>query len=394
MRPAWIVTNSFVLLLFAQGLEAKTLRLDTQTIRDRARHAPANLKRAIREAARRIAEYHKLQCREEFTLMTAEGKLSQKVVALQRVGVYIPGGYTVYPSSVLMNVIPAQIAKVPEIAAVTPPGRELDPGVAFALDLLQIQEVYQVGGAQAIAALAYGTKTIPAVDKVVGPGSAFVATAKRLVYGVVDIDSIAGPSEVAILADTSANPSWIALDLLAQAEHGSGNERAVAIVESLPLAKAIRAEILREIKVSPVKKVIDRLAPGALAVVVTASRKESISIINRMAPEHLQIMTKAPERDLKEIRNAAAVFLGVHTPVALGDYFIGTNHVLPTGGAARFSSPLGVDSFVKRMSVAAVTREGLRLSAPYVSCLARAESFVHHAMSVERRVMDSAKPRG
>jgi len=368
------------------ALTPKTLRIDPLIIDARASEAPAALRTALVQAAKRIRAYHEKQRSVGFSMVTAEGTLSQLVKPLHRVGVYVPGGYTVYPSSVLMNVIPAQVAGVAQIVAVTPPRKGFAPAVAAALKLLGIDEVYQVGGPQAVAALAYGTRSMPAVDKIVGPGNAYVAEAKRQVYGTVDIDSIAGPSEVAIMADDSANPTHVALDLLAQAEHGSGDEMAVCVTESAKVARAVRDALARETDASPVREVIRRLAPGAIAVVVTPSRSASIAFVNACAPEHLQIMTRSPRVDLKGIRNAGAVFLGPHTPVALGDYFIGTNHVLPTGGMARFASPLGVDDFVKRMSVAEASARGLALAAPYVSRLARAESFVHHALSVERRV--------
>ncbi|NLP01064.1 MAG: histidinol dehydrogenase [Fibrobacter sp.] len=364
---------------------ASKLRLSEKELQSRAKLAAPELRKAIEEAAKRIEVYHRKQLRQGFSIKTAEGCLTQLIRPLSRVGVYIPGGHTVYPSSVLMNVIPARVAGVKEIVAVTPPRDDLDPGVAYALQLLDVKEIYRVGGAQAIAALAYGTKTIRPVDKITGPGNAWVATAKRLVYGTVDIDSIAGPSEVAILADRSANPEWVALDLLSQAEHGSGDEIAVCVCESKVLASRIASALTKEITSSPVRDTFLSLSEEAISIFVTPSRKESIALINEIAPEHLQIMTKDSRKDLQKITNAAAIFLGSYTPVALGDYFVGTNHVLPTGGAARFSSPLGVDSFLKSMSVAEITPEGLASAAKHVSVFARSEKFIHHALSVERR---------
>jgi histidinol dehydrogenase len=284
-----------------------------------------------------------------------------------------------------MDIIPAQIAGVEEIAVVTPPRDGLDPKIAFALDLLKVSEVYRVGGAQAVAALAYGTESIPAVDKIVGPGNAYVAAAKKLVYGAVDIDMIAGPSEVVILADSSVHPQWVALDLLAQAEHGSGNESALCIVENLASAQRIKACVLQEIARSPAKSVFERMKADGICIFLAGNREQSIALINNVAPEHLQLMTKDYKRDLEKIRNASAIFCGALAPVALGDYFIGTNHVLPTGRAARYASPLGVESFMKRMSVAEISETGLKKSAENVSILARAENFIHHALSVERR---------
>jgi histidinol dehydrogenase len=370
------------------SLSPSKMRISADYLKKRAALAAPALKRSIRESAKRIHEYHSHQGLKSFKIKTADGELSQLVKPLDRIGVYIPGGHTVYPSSVLMNVIPAQIAGVNEIAAVTPPRDDIDPGVAYALCLLNVTEVYRIGGAQAIAALAYGTKSIPAVDKIVGPGNSYVAAAKRLVYGIVDIDTIAGPSEVVIIADKSADPRLVALDLLAQAEHGSGDEIAICIVESKVIARKIASALTREIGKSPVKGKLLKLPPHAITIFVTRSREKSIELSDEIAPEHLQIMTSSAEDDLKLVNNAAAVFLGMNTPVALGDYFIGTNHVLPTGGAARFASPLGVESFQKRISVAKASPRGIRNARNVVPVFARSEAFVHHAMSVEERVQE------
>jgi histidinol dehydrogenase len=368
-------------------LTPATIAVRASEIKAQTKKASPQLKDALEQAARRIRTYHARQKSVAFGITTKEGKLWQRVRPLSRVGVYVPGGYTVYPSSVLMDIIPAQIAGVAEIAVVTPPRGGLDPKIACALDILQVKEVYRVGGAQAIAALAYGTGRIKSVDKIVGPGNSYVALAKKAVYGSVDIDTVAGPSEVVILADASVKAEWAALDMLAQAEHGSGNESAVCVTEDAAFAARLKASLEREMAASPVGEVFKRLKPGALCICIAASRDESIQFVNECAPEHLQLMTKTYKADLEKITNASAVFCGAFTPVALGDYYIGTNHVLPTGGAARFASPLGVDSFVKRMSIAEVSEAGLRLCAANVSLLARAENFVHHALSVERRVL-------
>jgi histidinol dehydrogenase len=242
-----------------------------------------------------------------------------------------------------------------------------------------------MGGAQAIAAFAYGTESVKKVDKIVGPGNLYVALAKKAVFGAVDIDSIAGPSEVIILADASARPEWVALDLLAQAEHGSGDETAICVTEDGQFAKRLQKAVDMEVWQSPVKDVFKKLRLDALCICVTKSRNQSIDFINECAPEHLEIMTKSSKKDLALVTNAGAVFLGPYSPVAMGDYFVGTNHVLPTGGTARFASPLGVESFVKRMSVAEISKQGLQRSAAHVAVLARMEKFVHHALSVERR---------
>ncbi|NLD91742.1 MAG: histidinol dehydrogenase [Fibrobacter sp.] len=366
-------------------LSPKSIKVTDKELKTAAQKAPAELKEVIRETADRIRVYHTQQVHSGFSIKTNEGTLSQIITPLNRVALYIPGGKAVYSSTVLMNAIPAQIAGVKEIVAVTPPRGELDSGIAFALTLLGITEIYKMGGAQAVGALAYGTKTIKRVDKIVGPGNSFVATAKRLVYGTVDIDSIAGPSEVVIIADKSVKPSWVAYDLLAQAEHGSGDELAICITEDEEFAQEIVKATLEEIDISPCKERFLALPTSAISVIVCGSRDESIAVSNEIGPEHLQIMTKTCRSDVKKITNAAAVFLGKYTPVALGDYFIGTNHVLPTGGGARFASPLGVDSFTKRISVADITAEGLDYASPFVSTFARHENFIHHALSVEKR---------
>jgi len=374
-------------------LTPSTVRIPANILEARAKSAPPALKRSIRAAAKRIREYHNHQGLVDFKIKTADGELRQIIRPINRVGVYIPGGHTVYPSSVLMNIIPAQIAGVKEIAAVTPPRDDIDPSVAFALRYLKISEVYRIGGAQAIGALAYGTKSIDRVSKIVGPGNSYVAAAKRLVYGQVDIDSIAGPSEVVIIADRTAPPRLVALDMLAQAEHGSGDEIAVCIVESKTTAAKIAAALVKEIDRSPVKNTLLKLPSHAISIMITSSRKESIELSDMIAPEHLQIMTSTAEKDVKSVNNAAAVFLGMNTPVALGDYFIGTNHVLPTGGAARFASPLGVESFQKRISAAKASSRGIKNAGAYVPAFARAEAFVHHAMSVEARTRQPANSR-
>ncbi|MDG5814233.1 histidinol dehydrogenase [Chitinispirillales bacterium ANBcel5] len=367
-------------------LDASTVRLQQEEIAESAQSASPKLKEAIREAAKRIEQYHKEQGGKGFTITTDESTLSQVIKPLKRVGLYVPGGYTVYPSTVLMNVIPATIAGVQEVVAVTPPRDTLDPGIAYALHYLEVNEVYRIGGAQAIAALAYGTESIRAVDKIVGPGNSYVTEAKRMVYGSVDIDSVAGPSEVVVIADQSADPTFVALDLLAQAEHGSGDETAICITESKTVAENVARATLEEIGRSPAKETLEKLPAHAITIFLTSSRTETIELSDSIAPEHLQIITENAHEDLKQINNASAIFLGPHTPVAMGDYMAGTNHVLPTGGAARYASPLGVDSFQKRISVAEMTPEGLKHVAPFLSVFARSEAFVHHALSVERRV--------
>ncbi|MDR3013159.1 MAG: histidinol dehydrogenase [Chitinispirillales bacterium] len=362
------------------------VRVSADYLNERAALISPDVRRAIRSVTRRIRRFHGEQGLVDFKMKTIDGELSQVIKPLNRVGVYIPGGHTAYPSTVLMNIIPAQLAKVKEIVAVMPPKDEIDPSVAFALTFLKITEVYRVGGAQAIGALAYGTKTIKPVDKIVGPGNSYVATAKRLVYGSVGIDSVAGPSEVVIVADKTAPPRLVALDLLAQAEHGSGDEIAVCIVEDKSTAQRIAEALEEEVEKSPVKDTLLKLPPHAVTIFVTSSRRESMALADTIAPEHLQIMTATASEDIKLVSNAAAIFLGVNTPTVLGDYFMGTNHVLPTGGAARYASPLGVESFQKRVLVTKASQRGIELASVHASILARSEGFVHHAMSVEERL--------
>lgn len=370
------------------SLTHKTFKVSQKYLAAQADKVDAKLAATMTQAIKRIKAYHLKQRETGYSMVTAEGRLESLVRPLRRVAVYVPGGHAVYPSSVLMNVVPALIAGVKEIVAVTPPRDELDPSIAWALRDLGVAEIYRMGGAHAIAALAYGTKTVKRVDKIVGPGSLYVALAKKMVFGAVDIDMIAGPSEVAILADTSANPAWVALDLLAQAEHGSGDEVAIAVVENKRLALQIASALEREIEISPRRAVLKKLPSDAISILVAGSRRQSIELINDIAPEHLQIMTHKPRKDLALVENAGAVFLGHQTPVALGDYFVGTNHVLPTGGAARFASSLCVGDFCKRISVAEVSPKGLSGCAKDVSRFARAEGFIHHALSVERRALN------
>jgi len=373
-----------------RDLTAKNVRLQKKYISSQAQKIDKALARTIKEASKRIFDYHQMQKNDpSFTLETKEGVLRQKILPLKRVGLYIPGGHTVYPSTVLMDAIPAKIAGVSEIVAVTPcRDGELSPAIAFVFDLLQIDEVYQIGGAQAIAALAYGTKSIRAVDKIVGPGNSFVAAAKKEVYGTVDIDFVAGPSEIVIWATESANPVWVALDLLSQAEHGSGDESAFLITESSDFAQKVKSALFDEIEKSPVKNIFEKLSKNAICIFITQNSEESATLINEIAPEHLEISTENPSADLEKIENASAIFLGNFSPVPVGDYFVGTNHVLPTAAASRYASPLGVDDFRKKISVVQISQDGLKTAAEHISRFARAENFIHHALTVERRICE------
>lgn len=369
------------------GAEVGTLKVPVSEIRNALRKGEKKFVEVLRQAARNIRQFHAHQVRQNWKIRRSDGtELRQIFMPLDRVGVYVPGGKAAYPSTVLMNVIPAQVAGVKEIHLVTPPNREGDvhPDVLIAAGLLGVDNVYRVGGAQAIAALTYGTETIPAVDKIVGPGNIFVATAKRKVYGIVGIDSFAGPSEVVILADNSARPEFIAADLLAQAEH---DERAVSILvtTSRSLAETVRREMNRMTESLERKKIIVAAIRNRGRIVIVPSLEAGITLVNDLAPEHLEIMTTQDESVLRKIRHAGAVFLGGHSPVAVGDYFAGPNHVLPTERTARFSSPLSVDDFCKRYSVVRYTQYGIDRIADAAATFADHEGLSAHALSLRLR---------
>jgi len=365
-------------------LSAATVRIPAKTIEKKAQECAMPLKKAMQEAAQRIEAYHRNQGLTPFSLKTAEGNLSQLVRPLKRVGIYVPGGYTIYPSSILMNAIPAKIAGVSQIAAVTPPHDELDPKLAFAFSLCGVSEVYRVGGAQAVAALAYGTETIPRVDKIVGPGNIYVALAKKIVFGDVDIDMVAGPSEVAILTDSRANPGHIALDMLSQAEHGTDSQ-VILVTTSATLANAVAAEVERQLA-SLGRADIAREAIGHSRAIIVNDLDEAVAVSNRYAPEHLIVQTADPRALLTNIINAGSVFLGPWTPESVGDYCSGTNHVLPTYGFARNYSGLGVDQFLRSMTVQELSREGLAGLGAAVVTLAGLEGLDAHANAVTLRL--------
>lgn len=345
---------------------------------------------AIRAAAVRIRAFHEKQKRETWMDLQPDGTmLGQVYRPLKRVGLYVPGGKAAYPSSVLMNAIPAQVAGVPEIAIVTPPATAgvegVNPYILVAAAEAGVQEIYRVGGAQAVAALAYGTEQIPAVDKIVGPGNIYVALAKRYVYGVVDIDSIAGPSEIIVLADDTADPAYVAADLLSQAEHDE-MASAVLVTPSAALAQAAAVELERQLALLPRREIAGKSLADYGAILTVGSLEEGIAVVNRMAPEHLEVIVEEPFRYLGKIENAGAIFLGPYSSESVGDYFAGPNHVLPTNGTARFSSALSVDDFVKKSSVIYYSKEALLRDAAQISALARFEGLQAHARAVEIRV--------
>jgi len=354
-----------------------------------ARHAlaPAE-RRALELAARRIREFHRRTLGRSFHYRDASGmRLGQTVRPLARVGIYVPGGQGAYPSTVLMNAIPARVAGVDEIVMVSPPSPAGDSAAVLAAAAIAgVDEFYRAGGAQAIAALAYGTRTIGAVDKIVGPGNAWVQTAKRMVYGAVDIDKIAGPSEVLVIADQSARADWIAADLIAQAEHGSGDEAALLLTPSRATAERVAAAIEKALADLPRAAAVRRAFNRRGALVVVDNLEEAFALANRIAPEHLELELKNAPRWSKRVRAAGAVFLGEHSPAPLGDYLAGPNHVLPTGGAARFASPLGAYDFVARTSTIEASARTIEKLGPAVVRLARMEGFEGHARAVELRL--------
>jgi histidinol dehydrogenase len=369
------------------ALTAGRLRVPPDELRRLARRADRALVSALRRMAAQIAAFHARQLVPGFRQQLADGSLLEEVVRpLASAGLYVPGGAGAYPSSVLMNAIPARVAGVPRLVLVTPPRTlETSPAVAAAILVAGVEEhVYRVGGAQAIAALAHGTRTIAAVDKIVGPGNAYVAAAKRLVRGQVEIDSEAGPSEVAVLADDSADAGLVAADLLAQAEHGSGEETVVLVTPSRELAQeAVRLLAEGAGSVANAARARRAVARNG-AVILVADLEQGIAAVNALAPEHVEVMTRAASRVARRIVGAA-VFVGPWSPVAVGDYGVGPNHVLPTGGAARFASPLSVRDFQRRQSLVTMTRDGLARVSGDVVRVALAEGFVGHAQSVLAR---------
>ncbi|WP_123042806.1 histidinol dehydrogenase [Cohnella candidum] len=345
---------------------------------------------ALRQAAANIRAFHEKQKRNSWMDVSPDGTMLGMVIRpLRRVGLYVPGGKAAYPSSVLMNAIPAKVAGVPEIAMVTPPatgGREgIDPYILVAAAEAGVTEIYRVGGAQAVAALAYGTASIPAVDKICGPGNIYVALAKRAVFGAVDIDSIAGPSEIAVLADDSADPRYVAADMLSQAEHDE-MASAVLVTPSEKLAREVEAELKRQVALLPRREIAEKSLEQYGAILLVDDVNAGVDVINKLAPEHLEVMTEDPLELLGRIETAGAIFLGPYSSEPVGDYFAGPNHILPTNGTARFSSPLNVDDFLKKSSLIRYSKEALLRDASGIATLARHEGLEGHARAVEIRL--------
>lgn len=369
------------------GFRLNNLKVTTEEIATAVDTFDRELYQDLQEAAKNIRAYHEQQVRQGFTMPLADGSyLAQKVTALDAVGLYVPGGTAAYPSSVLMNVIPAQVAGVERIVITSPANQEglLPQGVLVAAHLLGITEIYKVGGAQAIAALAYGTESIQAVDKITGPGNIFVALAKREVFGEVAIDMIAGPSEIAIIADETAYADEVAADLLSQAEHDPLS-CAILVTTSIKLAQEVVQQVEQQLTQLP-REAIARQAIEQLGkVYVTATIEEAIKAVNSLAPEHLEIMTAHAEEVAAKIKHAGGIFIGRYSSEPVGDYFAGTNHVLPTNSTARFASGLSVDDFIKKSSVVYYSQKTWQENAPKIARLARLEGLEGHARAVESR---------
>lgn len=341
----------------------------------------------LREAAENIRSFHSRQVRNSFVIADKPGiVLGQKITPIEKVGVYVPGGTAAYPSTVLMDTIPAKIAGCPQLVMVTPPGRDgkVNPAILAAADLAGVNRIFKVGGAQAIAALAYGTESIPKVDKIVGPGNAFVAEAKKQVFGRVSIDMIAGPSEILVIADGKSNPVHVAADLLSQAEHDK-LASAVLVTDSEKLALAVQAELERQLPLLPRQEIARASIENNGKIIVAETLMAGIEIANEIAPEHLELQVDDPFSYLDAIQNAGSIFLGRSCPEALGDYFAGPNHTLPTSGTARFSNPLSVDDFVKKSQFSYYTPEALAKAADKIAAFAEKEGLRAHGRSVTIR---------
>jgi len=365
-------------------LRKKGVRLTRRALEEGWRRTPKRLRGSLEAAAERIDAFHRHQRDAGFAVQSGGAVIGQRVLPVARAGIYVPGGKAAYPSTLLMNAIPAQVAGVPEIyAACAAPGGRVPDVVLAAARIAGVRGLFRIGGAQAIAALAYGTASVPKVDVLAGPGNAFVTEAKRQVYGEVGIDMLAGPSELVVLADRSARPDFVAADLLSQAEHDE--DAFVALVTDSPkLARQVDAELAAQAAGLPRKTILAASLSRAVGFLVRG-RAEGVETVDRLAPEHLSLMVADPRGALEKIRNAGTAFLGPYSPVAVGDYIAGINHTLPTGGAARFSSPLGVANFLTRTNVVSYEPRALAAAAPHVVRIARKEGLAAHAQAVRIR---------
>lgn len=342
--------------------------------------------RILKRAAANIERFHRAQIRSDFSMNYDGITVGERFIPVQSAGLYVPGGTARYPSSVLMNCVPAKLAGVQNIIICTPPSKDgrIPDGILAAAKVAGADKVYKVGGAQAIAAMAYGTESIPKVDKIVGPGNVYVATAKKLVQGICGIDMIAGPSEILVIADETANADWLAADLLSQAEHDK-LASAIMITDSEALATAVSAAVEKRLEKLPRREIAAESIKNNGKIIITQSIMQAAELSDRIAPEHLELAVARPEKLLEQIKNAGSVFLGHYTPEATGDYMAGTNHTLPTGGTARFSSPLGVDDFIKKTQFIKMSREALKNYYRDIAAFAESEGLNAHAESVKAR---------
>ena len=367
------------------SLKLSRLAVNKREIESASKKVDKDFLTALKLSAKRIRAFHERRKEKSWQFSNDGITLGQIIRPVERAGVYVPGGKAAYPSTVLMNVIPAQVAGVKEIALCVPtPDGKMNPYVAAAVKLLGVREVYRIGGAQAVAALAYGTETIKKVDKIVGPGNIYVAVAKKMVFGEVGIDMIAGPSEILIIADKGANPEFIASDMLSQAEHDE-MASSILVTDSEVIAREVRSEIAKQLKALKRKDMAKKSLKKYGAIILTKNLADAVETANRIAPEHLEVMTAKPAGLLPKIKNAGAIFLGQWTPEPLGDYAAGPNHTLPTGGTARFSSPLGVYDFIKRTSLLNFSKSGFMKLAGTVETLADVEGLEAHGNTVRVR---------
>lgn len=368
------------------NVEIDNFKLSQTVIDEAYENLDSTIKDALYLAKKNITSFHKKELEDGFIDMEQTGVLrGQKLVPLEKVGLYVPGGTAAYPSTIMMSALPAKIAGVDQVVIVTPPQKDgINPAVLAAAKIAGVDAIYQVGGAQAIAALAYGTESIPRVDKIVGPGNIFVATAKKQVFGQVAIDMVAGPSEIGIIADESADSRQLAADLLSQAEHDK-LARPILVTDSLKLAKAVSKNVDSQLQVLPRTDIATASVENRGFIAVVQKVDDMFTLMNTVAPEHLEIQLKNPTQYLSQIRNAGSVFLGKYASEPLGDYVAGPNHILPTGGTARFSSPLGVYDFVKRTSFIQYTKSALEKEAKAITTLARVEGLEGHARAIESR---------
>ena len=369
------------------GAELSNLEVTPEEIAEGAAQVEPEFTDILREAAEHIRAFHAKQKREGFLMTERDGViLGQKITPLARVGIYVPGGTAAYPSTVFMNAIPAHIAGVGEIVMATPPGRDgkIRPAILAAAKLAGVTRIFKMGGAQAVAALAFGTQSVPKVDKIVGPGNAYVAEAKRQVFGRVNIDMIAGPSEVLVIADETSNPAWVAADLLSQAEHDK-MASAVLVTDSQALAEAVAQKVEEQLRALEREEIARASIERNGKIIVARSLTEAVAVANRIAPEHLELSVDNPFDYLGQIEHAGSIFLGRYNPEPMGDYFAGPNHTLPTMGTARFYSPLSVDDFIKKSQFSYYTREALRQDYQKVSRFAMEEGLTAHARAVNIR---------